>query len=448
MELSQITSQRQTQTLNVHLQQSMQMLQMNNVELDEFLTELSNENPLLELNSPHQNNEISIDNLSSTPTSFNTNADIYDGNSQSDHDGEFPGLYYENDSFINSIKDQINSANIPETIRRQLIWLCYELDDKGYLPCDPGNLAIFGYSIEMYENAIKILQSFEPAGLGARSLSECLKIQLERQNKLTALNREICDNYLDRLASGQLNYISKSLNVPINQIVESKETICALQPNPSNGYYTGETVEYIIPDIEIIYGESGLKAVLCDRYIPNCSINSYYLKMASNENLGKDEQNYFKTKLSQANWVIECITRRKEMILSCAKKILELQREFFAGHSTLKPMTMSQMAEYLNVHPSTVSRTVKGKYISCRQGVFPFSYFFSAELNSKSESTGKNLLEELRTFIEAEDPAHPLSDSKLSQLLEQKGFEVSRRTVAKYREEAGIPSSPSRKKRI
>ena len=448
MELSQITSQRQTQILNVHLQQSMQMLQMNNVELDEFLTELSNENPLLELDSPQQNNEISIDNLSSTPSSFNSNIDTYDGNSQAEHEDEFAGLSYEYESFINSIKEQINSANIPETIRKQLIWLCYELDDKGYLPSDPGNLAIFGYSVEMYENAVKILQSFEPAGLGARSLSECLKIQLERQNQLTELNSEICDNYLDRLASGQLNYISKSLNVPIKEIIQSKETICALQPYPSNGYYTGKTVEYIIPDIEIISGESGLKAVLCDRYMPSCCINSYYLKMASNDGLGLDEQNYFKAKLSQANWVMECIIRRKEMILSCAKKILEFQHDFFSGHASLKPMTMSQMAEYLEVHPSTVSRTVKGKYISCRQGVFPFSYFFSAELNSKSNNTGKSLLEELRALIVSEDPAHPISDSKLSQLLKQRGFEVSRRTVTKYREEAGIPSSPSRKKRI
>ena len=168
--------------------------------------------------------------------------------------------------------------------------------------------------------------------------------------------------------------------------------------------------------------------------------------MAKRPDLTEAEREYFAEKLRQASWAVRCVERRRDMLLGCAAAVVEVQSDFFTdGVSPIRPYTMTELAERLGVHVSTVSRAIRGKYIACRFGVYPLSDFFQRE--SAGGSTARGVAEELKALIAAEDSAHPLSDRELSERLGERGLEVSRRTVAKYREQAGIPGASVRRKR-
>ena len=167
--------------------------------------------------------------------------------------------------------------------------------------------------------------------------------------------------------------------------------------------------------------------------------------MAEKPGLSDEEREYFTEKLRQATWAVRCVERRRDMLLACAGAIVEAQADFFSdGVSPIKPYTMSELAGRLGVHVSTVSRAIRGKHISCRFGVYPLADFFQRE--SSGGVTARGVLEELRSLIENEDSAHPLSDRALAEALQQKGYDVSRRTVAKYRDQAGIPAASGRRR--
>lgn len=422
------------------MQQSMQLLSMSAQELDKYLSELAEENPLLEVTPPKESRERRLPAASSGYTRRSSAMSLEDGESLR------PGFIYE--SLADDLREQIAGLRVPEVIRRQLRYLCAELDARGYLPEDAGDLAVFGNSPEMYENAVKVLQSLEPAGVGARSLQECLCIQLRRKGIKEELPYAVCREHLEKLARGQLNAIAKELRVSIGEVAEARSVIAALEPRPSNGYTDGKAVPYAVPDVEVSGEDGKLRALSADRYIPSCGVCDFYARMAESEGLTDEEREYFRAKLAQAKWAVSCVDRRRDTLVACAEAILERQRGFFEdGVSALSPMTMTELADTLGVHPSTVSRAVKGKYLSCKWGVYPMSHFFVRELNGPDSGTGRDVLAGIKELIAGEDAAKPLSDRELAERLTQRGLDVSRRTVAKYRDEAMIPSAPGRRER-
>ncbi len=420
--------------LSQKMQQSLKLLQMNSHELETYLNELSMENPLIEVVPPREMPPSHEKQFSARTT---TDPDIM---SRTIADTPHNTLY-------DSVKEQINYLRIPELLRRELIWLADEMNERGYLPKEEPELYAFGGSIERYENAVKVFQSLEPAGVGARTLGECLLIQLRRRGAEDDISREICLSYLDRLAKGQLNYIASKLNVTVGRIEQARSLIAGLEPNPSNGYYGGKQTMYIRPDVEVVQDNDGLAVAIAGRYMPTYGIDSFYLDMSEREDLSDEERTYFREKLTQAKWAMSCVDRRAAMLMACAKKILAVQHDFFVdGVSPIKPLTMAELAEELGVHVSTVSRTVRNKYISCRWGVFCLADFF------KQSSTGENVTEDgvlrmIKDIIAAEDPRSPLSDKAIAEKLSERGVSISRRTVAKYRENAMIPSTTGRRKR-
>jgi RNA polymerase sigma-54 factor len=192
--------------------------------------------------------------------------------------------------------------------------------------------------------------------------------------------------------------------------------------------------------VEIIEREEGFTLVTADKYLPTCTIDAYYSEMAESERLSDEEREYFREKLAQAKWAIDCVRRRRDTLVSCAEAIVRAQSRFFRdGHSPLRPLTMTALAETLGVNVSTVSRAVNGKYLLCRWGTFPFSDFFAPEIHSGNGGTSFDAISEIKTIIADENTGKPFSDRKIAEMLAQKGLKVSRRTIAKYREREMIP---------
>ena len=420
------------QVIGQQMQLSMRLLQMSVQELDVYLRELALENPLLEELPPQQVYR------PMAPSRARTVND--EGEREQDIPDERRG------TLRDYLREQVLTLRVPELMRRELLYLVNEMDERGYLPDDCEGLEAFAGDAERCMNAIRVFQSLEPAGVGARSLSECLTLQLRRLGSEDEVAYRICEGYLDRLARGQTARIAQELGVKEQRVLDARRLISSLSPRPSNGFAAGEPPAYVLPDVELSAGPDGFELTTSDKYLPSWRIDTVYSAMAKRPDLTEAEREYFAEKLRQASWAVRCVERRRDMLLGCAAAVVEVQSDFFTdGVSPIRPYTMTELAERLGVHVSTVSRAIRGKYIACRFGVYPLSDFFQRE--SAGGSTARGVAEELKALIAAEDSAHPLSDRELSERLGERGLEVSRRTVAKYREQAGIPGASVRRKR-
>ena len=422
------------------MQLSLRVLQMSNLQLEEYMRSLFEENPLLAEKAPAERPPRS---LSAAENAFRQSGARYNL-----EDAEFLQAGLHSESFRDYVLAQINMTKMPQKLRRELTWLCYELDERGYLPESPGDLKPFGGSADEYAAAVEKLQSLEPAGVGARSVQECLCLQLKRGGVTDELPYILCRGYLDRLARGQLNSIAKELNISTAKVDQAKKAVLALNPRITNGFAGGNAAHYVIPDVEIIRDGDSLEAVYADKYLPSYIIDPYYSEMLRDENLSGAEREYIQDKLSQAQQALGIVEKRRDTVLACAKFILEKQRAFFLdGSRKLVPVSMTEAAEQLGVHVSTVSRTVHEKYILCEWGLFPMDHFFSREVKGSMGGTTANLEETIKDIISREDPQKPLSDMKIAEMVSAMGLEVSRRTVAKYRDKAAIPPASARRER-
>lgn len=425
--------------MNTQMQQSLKILQMNNLELETYINELAQENPLIEITPASVSREYSVFSVNSGYRQKNRNEDGFWGNEPAVYNYETPGEL---------LREQLATMRIPELLRCEVGFLIDSLDEQGYLPEFPTDLKNFGFSVMRYENAVAVLQSLEPAGVGARDLSECLCIQLERMGEKDPVVYEICRNYLERLARGQINFIAKAIGVDQQAVVTAKERIAALSPRPFNGIEDRAPTPYIFPDLSVNLDEKGnLSVGIAEQYMPRLTIDRYYASLARNPDLPEETRSYFSDKLRQANWVTGCITQRRDTLLACAHYIVETQSDFFRyPQGIIVPLTMSRIAEGLGIHVSTVSRAISGKYLYCDRGIFPLDRFIAQEVGDTGDTRGR-IREIIQQMIAEEDPATPLSDQNVSDRLNDMGIAISRRTVAKYRQEENIPSASARRKR-
>ena len=408
--------------------QSMNFLQMGLEELDACLMQLSMENPLLEATPP------AVEPSSSIMKPYAGKARTRNGNSLG-----LPIPERSKRTLRSALDEQLISMRLPEKLERAVRFLIINLDERGYLSSD------INLSETIFTEALTVLQSMDPMGVGARSLNECLRIQLLRLGLGDSLAEKICSNHLEHLAKNHIHHIAKTLNISELEVIEAKKLICSLNPIPSNGFDSGECTVWITPDVEIRFEEGKPKLLYMDMYMPSYGVNKYYAEMLDRSDISDEERNYLREKLSQAQWALGCVKRRRDTLLSCAGAIAEEQREFFENISSpLRPCTMTDLAQRMGVHPSTVSRTVKGKYISCCRGVFPMSSFFVREVCGE---TSGEILQIILSIISEEDPKRPLSDNTICQLLSSRGYDIARRTVAKYRDLANIPPATGRKQR-
>lgn len=431
--------QEEKQILSQQMRLSMRILQMSSPELEQYLSELALENPLVEVKPPQFSADVP------TFREFRSRA-----RERASDDEELPAPgdclapIHRRETLAGSLREQAAALGAREEVRRALFYLIGELDERGYLPESPPEAP--GMSCGVYEEALGLLQSLEPAGVGARGLSECLCIQLRRSGVEDPLPYIICEKYLGQLARGRLGLISRELGVSRQQVEEARAVITMLEPRPSNGFDTDRDVQYIYPDVEISVRDGRVEVSVAEKYMPRCGVDAYYASMAARDGLDAETRAYFSEKLRQARWVSDCVARRRDMLLACAGLIVEAQRDFFLGESdSLLPLTMTEAAKRLGVHVSTVSRAVRGKYLSCRRGIFPISHFMAREVAS-SGGTRADILSAMRSLIDSEPPDRPLSDQRIAEELSRAGYGISRRTVAKYREKAMIPPASARRR--
>ena len=440
------TELRQELKLTPQLLQSMEVLQMNSQELLEYLGKLSEENPTLELSDAPD--------LRSSFAELRQKASWLDagtfGSTFTHEEGSAmePGaLDRELDSLSAFLCDQLERKRLSKPLLALSKYLAEMVDEDGYLAQeDLDGLTEMKIPQAMVDQALDLLQSLEPAGVGARDLSECLVLQLSRQKETVPYAMDIAARFLTELSRKHYGPISKALGITVPEIQAAEKAIAALEPHPGRAFQPAEPTVYARPDVFIVELEGELRVMLNEYYLPRISINGYYSDLAR-ESDDPEARTYLKEKLRQTKWLLESLERRGSTLQRCAQAVLDTQRAFFEGRTTeLAPMSLSSLAEILELHPSTVSRAVRDKFLQCRQGTYPLRYFFSRSVGQQGISR-QAVKQRLMLHLKDEDPAHPLSDQTLCKLLEQEGIPLARRTVAKYRSELGIGSSTARRAR-
>lgn len=449
---------KQTTTLSPQMMQSMEILQMGTQELLEHVQELVQENPVLEVTEQYDKaDEFAVlkrklEWLESTDVQ-NRYYQRDDSTEENDPISNYGNTEQWEENLPLFLLSQLPTQKLPPEMETGVRFLIESLNSCGYLDEDLSALVgQMGMTQEQAEKALKVVQSLDPAGVGARNLSECLCIQLERQGEKNSLAYRIARDYLDALSKSRYGYIAKQLSADPAEVRAACDLIRTLNPKPGAGFACKETPVYITPDVIVVSFSDHFELLINDYYFPSLSISGYYRSLMKDcgEN---DVRDYLMGKVRQAKWVMKSIEQRRSTLMDCAKCILDLQEAFFRhGPGHLVPMTLSDVATRLGIHESTVSRAVKDKYLQCSMGIFPFSYFFSRSLgtssgtdsgeDSASPDAAKAMLKKL---IAEENKKKPLSDQKICELMEEKGIVLSRRTVAKYRDALGIPSTTGRK---
>lgn len=448
-------TQKQTQTLSPQMVQSMEILQMGSQELLEYIEELAQENPVLEgADSGGKAEEYSqlkrrLDWLESNDPQ---NRDYHRQDTEEDNDflARYGTVEDRTETLCEHLLAQLEERRLPPAMWRAAALLAGSLNQNGWLDESiPALAAEINCPERLLWQALDVVQSLEPAGVAARSLNECLRLQLLRMEPPSRLALRIAEHYLEPLAKNRYGLIARELGRTQDEVREACDLIRELNPRPGSGYAPAEKTVYINPDLIVISQGDELELVANDSFFPTLRISGYYTRMMKEEN-DRQVQEYLTDKVRQAKWVVRAIEQRRSTLMACARCILDIQEEFFRkGPGHLVPLTLADVAARLDIHESTVSRAVKDKYLQCAMGVFPLTYFFSRSLGG-SDGAGKGTSPDaakalLKKLIAEEDKHKPLSDQKLCQLMEQEGCHLSRRTVAKYRDELSIPGTTGRK---
>lgn len=333
-----------------------------------------------------------------------------------------------------------------ERERAVAVFLIGSLDGSGYLRVPLAEAArATQVSGAEAEAVLEVLQTFEPAGVGARDLAECLRLQAVRRGIYEGLVAHLIDRHLDAIAAGAVKEIAAAEGVRPADVQLAVDIIRTLNPKPGAAYGT-ETPGYITPDVIVRRQGSGYRVELNDEGVPQLRISKLYQHA---EGLDSETQAYISGRFRAALWLIKSIESRRTTIRRVVEEIVRRQRACIEqGPAALVPMTMQEVADAIGVHESTVSRAAAGKYVELPRGIVPIKSFFTANLAAGGAAaySAVQVKRELAALIEGENPAKPLSDAKLAKLLEERGCAVSRRTVVKYREQLGYASSVKRKR--
>lgn len=437
------TELRQELKLTPQLMQSMEVLQMTSQELLEYLSRQAEENPLLDQSDPPER----------AYEELRRQAGWIDGGVRDRatfaHDGEPPPEAGREDSRLESLaaflRDQIHRLRLPKPLNALCEYLAELVDEDGYLAQeDLDGLTAMKIPQALTDQALEVLQGLDPPGVGARSLSECLLLQLSRREAPDPLAMDIAARFLPELGRKHYAAIAQKLGTAPEAVRAAEAVIASLEPHPGRAFQSAEPTVYVRPDVFVAQLEGEWKVVLNEYYLPRVSVNDYYLRLLKSSD-DKETRDYLRQKLQQAKWLLDSLERRGGTLRRCAEAVLEAQRPFFTGETgDLAPMTLSALAEGLALHPSTVSRAVRGKYLQCRQGTYPLRYFFSLPVSGGvSRQAAKQAL---LALVREEDRSRPYSDQDLCRLLAERGVRVARRTVTKYRLELGLGSSAARRR--
>lgn len=436
---------KQTQKLSPQRIQSMEILQMGTQELQSHVEKALLENPALDLENREQKNDRpellqKMDWLiaSDRQNRWYHKDELIDPISLIAAPDE--------ESLYDHLRSQLDTERLPARLSLAVDCVLAGLNGNGYLEESTEELsARCGQPVTVVSRAEELVRGLEPAGVAARTLSECLSLQLTRSGEY-GLALTIAQNFLEDMAKNHYNRIAKETGASREEIQQACKQIRSLEPRPGASFAPREAPGYIIPDLLVTEENGQLVITPGDDFLPTLKVSSYY-RALMRETDEAEVQTYLEEKVRQAHWLVASIEQRKSTLISCARVIVSHQAPFFRRSSgTLQPLTMADVAAELDVHESTVSRAVKDKYIQCIQGTFPMSHFFSRALPAGSDGVSPEQVKAaIRGLIDQEDKKRPLSDQKLCALLAEQKLILSRRTVAKYRDEMGIPPTSGRK---
>jgi len=460
----------QTQKLIMtpELRQAIQILQFNNVELMEFIDKQLEVNPFLE--SADKSSETSSNEEPTADVEKSEGKDEIDWKDAFDRYDDLSYKAYERnvdnedkqtfESYTSkkmSLKDHlmIQLGVSVKTHKEKRIgeFLIESLDRKGYLSCSIQDVSLLlNEDVNEVERILKIVQSFDPVGVGARNLSECLIIQLKDKGIQDKNAYDVVENHLEDVATNKIQKISKDLHITVNRVQNIFDFIKMLEPKPARGFIVdSDNIRYIVPDVTVEKIGDEYVIIVNDSNFPALSISSYYKNMINHLD-DKEANKFLADKLNSSMWLIKSIEQRRTTLYKVVESILKFQRKFFDdGCSFLKPLVLKTVADDIGMHESTVSRATNGKYVQTPRGIFELKYFFSSSLGNNDESNDEDFSStsvktKIQCLINKEDTKKPLSDQKIADTLMENGINISRRTVAKYRDEMRIPSSSMRRR--
>lgn len=347
------------------------------------------------------------------------------------------------------LQEQLRLASLPAAQRRIGELLIGNIDDSGYLTIAPSELAgLLGIAEHEVLRVLELVQGLEPAGVGARDLRECLRLQSALIAEADPLVGVIIDHYLDDLAAGRILRIAENLGVKPAQVQSAADRIRTLDPKPGRRFGRPGDTRYIVPDVAVERVSGEYVVIVNDGPLPRLGISRQYRAMLQAP-IDEGARKFLEGKLQAALWLMKALEQRRLTISRVTESIMRFQRDFLdQGARSLVPLTLREVAAEVGLHESTVSRATAGKYVQTPQGLFELKFFFSSGVESVDGSgvAAESVKFFIGDLIAQEDPREPLSDQALAESLERQGVHISRRTVAKYREEMGVPSSPRRKR--
>jgi len=445
----------QTLSLSPRMLQSAEILQMGADELNDYLQKLATENPLAELAEPQRMAQVS---LASALTSFYSGTDrqnrsYYKSDLQQDPCELIPSVDPTEDSLVRSLFFQLGCISLPEKTRKLAAAIILSLDEDGYFRDDINELAELSGSAEHeLMQALAAVQSMDPPGIAARSLSECLILQLGRLSGCSESSRRaavsIAAGELENAAKKNYTAISRSLGLTYDEAKLACELIRTLEPRPGGVCPSQQPVQYVTPDIVVELADGEPVVRFDDDVQPKLCVSDYYKRLLC-ETQDDEVRQYLTHKLEQVTWTLKCLEQRRRTVRRCAEYIVKKQRAFFGTErAPLLPMSLSDVARSVGLHESTVSRAMRNKFIQCSRGVCPIGGLFMRGLSCGSAPEfSRDMVEAaIKELLSKEISGKAVSDRRLCELLGQKGLVVSRRTVAKYRLSLGLPCSTLRRK--
>ncbi|GAA0318064.1 RNA polymerase factor sigma-54 [Bacillus carboniphilus] len=416
-------------SMTQELQQAIALLQYSSQELISFLEEKTLDNPLIQLTPP------------SYTTTRKSNRVKKDSNSN-----WIEQLGHKEESLSEHLLKQLVLLNVSQSTKQKIHYLIDSLDDNGYLTIQYEDMKnqYPNMTESEWDYCVSVLQALEPNGVGARSLQECLMIQMKR-NHFSEQDTVIIEFYFDSFANKKWKQIEKELNIPLQEIQNLADNIQTLHPRPGLRFKKEES-PYIIPDFLVWKKDGKWQIQLVQDHIPNVQYHSdYYRTFAQHSDASVQE--YLKHCTGEYNWLKKSLKSRKWTLERIMTTMVARQEAFFErGPAFIRPLSMREVADELHIHESTVSRAVRGKFFQTNHGTFPLKSLFSAAVgNPQEDQSTEQVKQALLKLIETEDKLKPLSDQQIVDLLHQQYIKVSRRTIAKYRDQLGILPSSKRK---
>ncbi|MGI5875896.1 MAG: RNA polymerase factor sigma-54 [Dethiobacteria bacterium] len=455
--------QAQKLVMTQELQQAIALLQFSAVELMDYIQEEITNNPVLDVQEKesnvaedereqNNNEEFKEEGSFDWEEYFNDYEPYHHrGSLATNNEAGSPPYDYYLSREANLTEHLLSQLRLSTEDRRQYSigeYIIGNLDAAGYLQGEvDDHISYLNVTREEFYKALQLVQGFDPVGVGARSLEECLLLQLRQLGKSYPLAEEVIKNYLPDLAKGKCRNIAEKLKVCPKELQKAVDLIRTLNPKPGAYLGGGDEVKYIVPDVIVEKVEGDFVIIINDN-IPQLTISPFYrslLRQEKEENISK----FIKKRMDSAMWLIKSIEQRRVTLYKVTEQIVKIQRPYFEkGIHYLKPLTLKEVADRIGIHESTVSRATTNKYVQTPRGLFSLKYFFSGGISGiRGEMHSVlSIKSHLKNLIEKEDDNSPLSDQRLVELLREWGIKISRRTVTKYREEMGISASFKRRR--